>query len=124
MDGNTWPSMTKAALLRGRQLLRVGGFSAAGLAVDGGGGGGDDGGAWWESGFEWFEPLLVEGTHYLRTDIAHLEGGLQHMHGLSTGQAERMRAAASFNFAARSSASVATTARRAFAVRSKFFSES
>jgi hypothetical protein len=25
------------------------------------------------SSYEWFEPLLVDGVHYLRTDIDHLE---------------------------------------------------
>ena len=76
VNGNTWASVFKPALLRGRQVLRVGGASAA------------DG---WVSSYEWFEPYLVDGVHYVRTDFDRLGDGLRRMTALPDGDKRRMR---------------------------------
>jgi hypothetical protein len=56
IDGNSFAGILFQGLLSGRAMLRVGGWST-GKRV---------------SSYEWFEPLLVEGVHYIRTDIDHV----------------------------------------------------
>ena len=63
LDGNSWPSSFKTSLFREKLVLRVGGFNAS------------DG--TWLSHYEWFEPMLKAGVHYMQSTIDGLEATLE-----------------------------------------------
>ena len=63
LDGNTWASSSKPTLIHEKLWLRVGGFDAASCSR--------------VSYYEWFEPMLKAGVHYIQTTIDGLEGTLE-----------------------------------------------
>jgi hypothetical protein len=70
IDGWSYPSILPDAMLQGSLALRVGGWDARGVNAHG-----------WQdrrvSEYSWFEPLLVAGKHYLRTDLDGLPAALE-----------------------------------------------
>ena len=64
VDGNSYAGLFKDTLLQGSLALRVGGHVHGGRPAGS------------ASPYEWYEPLLVDGTHYLRTEIDGLQNTL------------------------------------------------
>ena len=58
LDGHSYASVFAPALLQAQAVVRVGGYNAGAPL-------GQRRASW----FQWFEPLLVEGLHYIRTDL-------------------------------------------------------
>lgn len=83
IDGNSFASIFRDGLLHGKLVLRVGGYNH-GKRV---------------SSYEWFEPLLVEGVHYMRSDIDHLRGSLSSIRAPESHRRIREIAETGFNAA-------------------------
>ena len=63
VDGNTWASSLKPSLVHGKLALRVGGFNASSRTR--------------LSYYEWYEPMLKAGVHYIQTTIDDLEATIE-----------------------------------------------
>lgn len=68
VDGNGYPTSFSSSLLKEQVVLRLGGYNAQ-----------EPPKTRRASSYQWFEPLLVEGVHYLRTDLDGLADFLQKM---------------------------------------------
>ena len=101
LDGFAYPGITPSALLQGSLALRVGGHRRTPTT-----GASDEDGATRTSEFVWFEPLLVDGVHYVRSDLDDLPAALARLRALGTRGRRRIaeagRAAAHALFTPRS----------------------
>jgi len=72
LDGYAFPGLMTNSLIQGSLTLRVGGYNhnATGTLRR-------------SSEYTWFEPLLVEGIHYIRTDIDGLQSTLDNLRNAS-----------------------------------------
>ena len=70
IDGNSYSGLFKEGLMQENLMVRVGGYAASAAGAEK-----------HSSTYEWYEPLLSEGIHYLRTDIDHLHERLQSLPG-------------------------------------------
>jgi hypothetical protein len=84
VDGNSFASNFAYGILRGQTILRVGGAAVSAATGSSSGRGDsmlDPRGAQLRvrrvSSYQWFEPLLVEGEHYLRTDLDDISDKLR-----------------------------------------------
>lgn len=74
VDGHSFAGILFQGMLEGKVMLRVGGYTE-GKRV---------------SAYEWFEPLLVSGIHYLRADIDHLESAMAEVAAMPSSQLGRI----------------------------------
>lgn len=73
MDGYGFAGIFSSSLLQGSLTVRVGGYKHDASSA-----------LFRRSEFAWFEPLLVEGRHYFRTDIDDMSTNLQKLFELSS----------------------------------------
>jgi len=79
IDGNNFASVMVDALLQGSLTIRVGGHAASEASR-----------SRYASEYAWYEPLLVEGTHYFRTDIDKLKDNMVFLRNKSHEELERV----------------------------------
>ena len=81
IDGHSYASIFGDALTRGRVVVRVGGFKQAPNPELGGSR---------VSYFQWFEPLLVDGVHYVRATVDTLRDTVHQVHAMRPAEQRRI----------------------------------